>query len=105
MNDNEHPASSLMNFPSATKFIRGLLIGVFVLIGCLALFIANSLQPAQSAPKPAVADGPAFGYAMDAARAKPLAEENLIQTYTDWLQAEHGRVALDGHDAPRASQF
>lgn len=33
-------------------------------------------------------------------KAQQQREENLIQIYTDWIQAEHGRVGLYAQDAP-----
>jgi hypothetical protein len=87
------------------KFMPNLLIGVFVLTGYLALPLADSSQPAQGAPKPAVAGGPTIGYAVAATPEQRLVDENPIQTYTAWLQSAHAHAALHGEDAPLPSQF
>jgi hypothetical protein len=87
------------------NFIPGLLVGVLLLMGYVALLGADSVRPAQGAPKPAVAGGPAIGYAMDAAAETRLAEVDLIQPYINWLQAAHAHTAVAGLDAPPPSQY
>jgi hypothetical protein len=108
--NKEHPTPRLFRLPSG-NFIRNMVIlslpiGVFLLMGYIAeLPAAESQKPVQGALRPAVTGGPAVGYVMDAARAQPPTEENLLQTYTVWLAAAHAHAALDGQDAPLPDQF
>lgn len=94
------PRSGHTNGWLAANFIPGLLVSVLLLIGYVALLGADSVQFAQSAPEPAVAGGPAIGFAMYAAAEKGLTVEDLGQPYIDWLQA-----ALNGRDDPLPNQL
>ena len=99
------PRSGHTNGWLTANFIQGLLVSMLLLIGYVALLGANSVQPDQGAPGPAVAGGPAIGYAMAAAAENGLTVEDLGLPYIDWLQASHARAALNGRDDPLPSQF
>ena len=92
------PQSGHTNRWLTANFISGLLVSVLLLIGYVALLGADSVQPAQGAPKPVVAAGPAIGYAMDAAPDSSLAEQIVLM----------GSIPLLGADslqfAPRAAE-
>jgi hypothetical protein len=86
---------------SAERFIRWLLIGVFVLAFYFALLTPGGLKPAQDAVKLAAA----VETAPQASRGNQLAGEHLSQTYTIWLQTSHAHAGLHGQDAPIPNQF
>jgi len=76
-----------------------------VSMGSVELLGADSLQFARGAPEPAVAGGPAIGYAMDTAGKQRLADENRIQDHSNWLHASHAHAAVHGQGAPLPGQF
>jgi hypothetical protein len=70
------------------KFILALVIGVFAMAGYLALPTAASPHPAQSAPQPAVAGGPALGDATDAGWSKQFVGKIVSMGSVELLGAD-----------------
>jgi hypothetical protein len=82
------PRSGHTNGWLTANFIQGLLVSMLLLIGYVALLGANSVQPDQGAPGPAVAGGPAIGYAMTAAPDTSLAEQIVLMGSVPLLGAD-----------------
>lgn len=99
--NDDPPTLSPLKSSLTARFIRWLLIGVFILAGYFALLTPSGLKPAQGAVKLATA----VENASPAALENQLAGERLFQTYTVWLQTSHAHADLHGQDAPLPNQF
>jgi hypothetical protein len=82
------PQSGHPNGWLTANFILSLLVSVLLLMGYVALLGADSVQAAKRALKPAVAGGPAIGYAMDAAPDTRLAEQIVLMGSVPLLGAD-----------------
>jgi hypothetical protein len=92
--NKEYPMPNPVKVPLSRNIILGLLMGVFVLVGYVALPVAESQDSAQRTPKPAVASA-----------GQRLLDEDPINTYAAWLAEAHAHAAQHGQNAPLPSQF